>query len=170
MAPIRFFTASALALGLALAGLPAQAQWNNQPYQLPSRGNGIGLSPAHKQIMLENKLGPRRSNPIMRDSGGYLLEVERRGNIALLRSQAAPFLVPGSRSGISLGIDGVSFGYGGYPTRAALASGGYAGAESVMLGWTTMVGSAAPSGYGGAYAGYSVIDSWVSQLDGLADG
>lgn len=157
---------AALASALAALALPAQAQWNNQPYQLPSRGNGIGLSPAHKQIMLENKLGIRRSNPVVRDSSGHLLEVERRGNLALLRGQASPFLVAETRSGLSLGFGSVHFAYGGgYPAGVPLA-GSYSGVTAGMPAWIGLIDSAAPAA--GGYAGYPVIDSWIAQLDGMA--
>lgn len=158
---------AALASALIVAALPAQAQWNNQPYQLPSRGNGIGLSPAHKQIMLENKLGIRRSNPVVRDSSGQLLEVERRGNLALLRGQASPFLVSETRSGLSLGFGGVHFAYGGGGAGGySMAGGGYFGTVGAgMPAWIGMIDSAGPAA--GGYAGYPVIDSWIAQLDGL---
>ncbi|HEX6956897.1 MAG TPA: hypothetical protein VF194_02840 [Ferrovibrio sp.] len=164
---------AALAIGAGFTSLPAEAQWNNQPYQLPSRGNTFGMSPAYRQVILQRKLNGTPSNPILRDGAGNLVDIERRGNLAFLRAQASPFLVSSSGLGFGagLGIDGVSLGWGlggslGYASGAA--GGAISNGGAVIASWTGML-DGAPTligayGFGGPGA---VIDSWIGQLSSM---
>lgn len=156
-------TAMILVGGMA----PAAAQMNNLPYQGSVRSGGFGMSLGHRQAILERELLGRTGNPIIRGANGALLEVERRGSQAFVRSRSDSFL-PAAR----LGARSSGFGWGGNT-----ASGGYNTTRGLSAGggslfWIGML--AEPAGqlpWSGLMTGSSFatpIDTWIGQINDLS--
>ena len=115
------YIVSALALAAALVTcVPAsQAQlMGTAPYQPFSRSGGggvggVGMSLGYRQAILEAELRGQRSNPLIRDQSGFLLNIERRGSQAFVTAPDQPFL-PGQRGGgFSVAVGGVGLGWSG---------------------------------------------------------
>lgn len=152
----------AVVAGILVGGaLDGTAQQFNQPFTFKHRGGAgtsVGMSPAHRQIILEQELLDRRAdNPVIRDNAGFLLDVVEQNSQAFVRAQASPFL-PGVASrgvrfiGIGSGGSGTFFGTGGASISLWIASLGESGTGGM--------------GYFPAQTG-TPIDSWIYQLNGL---
>jgi hypothetical protein len=103
---------AAVFMTAAVAGLPAQAQWNNQPYSFGSVG--IGMSMAARQAILDQELTGSRPRNLYRGSDGRLSTVTRRDQQAYLVDPQPNFLVGLPRTGqvfLQLGGLGAAFHY-----------------------------------------------------------
>lgn len=159
----------ALVAAMVLAGyaVPAAAQMNNLPYQGSARSGGFGMSLGHRQAILDRELRGRSSNPLVRGANGQLLEVERRGSQAFVRSRSDAFF-PAARLGArvsGLGWGGQAAGGSSYAARGLIAGGG-------SLYWIGML--AEPGGqlpWSGLTAGSTFatpIDTWIAQIGELS--
>ncbi|WP_316977036.1 hypothetical protein [Shumkonia mesophila] len=156
-----------IALVVTALSFEASAQMSNKPFSFKYRGGAgesVGMSTAHKQLILERELqGRAPDNPVIRDFSGALLEVERRNSgQAFVRSPASPYL-PGAvsdgfRSGLSAADEQVAF------------SGFSIGTGRVMASW--MLALSGGDGYRGVTplagpASSASIDLWIGQLQAL---
>ncbi len=156
-----------VALLMTSLSFEASAQMSNKPFSFKYRGGAgenVGMSTAHKQLILERELqGRAPDNPVIRDFSGALLEVERRNSgQAFVRSPASPYLTgmvsDGYRSGLSAADEQVAF------------SGLSIGTGRVMASW--MLALSGGDGYRGVtpLAGpesSASIDMWINQLHAL---
>lgn len=160
--------AAAFAVLMALP-FEASAQMSNKPFSFKYRGGAgesVGMSTAHKQLILERELlGRTPDNPVVRDFSGALLEVERRNSgQAFVRAQASPFQVETADSGLGAGL---SPAYGQTGSSGLLFG---VGTGRVMANWImSLIGG---DGYRGVSptitpASSVSIDLWIDQLQAL---
>lgn len=114
---VRPLLAGAAVVAIAAgAGLPAQAQWNDQPYSFGSVGfAGVGMSAAARQAILDRELTGNRPRNLYRGPDGRLATVLQRDRQAYLVEPQPDFLVGQSRAGqvfVQLGGLGAAFHYG----------------------------------------------------------
>lgn len=158
--------ALAIAVLLASAMTPAHAQFNNQPYQGSLRAGGFGMSFGHRQAILERELFGRQSNPLVRGPGGELLEIERRGSQAFVRTRDTSFLP-------ARGFDPTSGGLGwGNQSAGASSVVLRAGLATPSLFWLGMLDEPARAApWSGLTSGATVgapVDTWIRQLHEIA--
>jgi hypothetical protein len=157
-----------IALLMTSLSFEASAQMSNKPFSFKYRGGAgeaVGMSTAHKQLILERELqGRAPDNPVIRDFSGALLEVERRNSgQAFVRSPASPYL-PGSASG------GFRSGLSGTDEQVAYSGLLSFGTSRVMASW--MLALSGGDGYRGVTplggpAASASIDQWIGQLQTL---
>lgn len=159
----------ALATAMIVVGgiVPATAQMNNQPYQGSIRSGGFGMSLGHRQAIIDRELFGRTGNPLVRDQNGALLEIERRGAQAFVRSRDDAFL-PADR----LGSRSIGFGFNGQAASGVVIApqGLIAGGSSLF--WIGMLGEPGNQlPWSGVTAGSTYatpINSWIAQIGDLA--
>lgn len=157
-----------IALLVSSLSFEASAQMSNKPFSFKYRGGAgesVGMSTAHKQLILERELqGRAPDNPVIRDFSGALLEVERRnGGQAFVRSPASPYLPGAASRGFGVGVAGADeqVAYSGLLSF---------GTSRVMASW--MLALSGGDGYRGVtpLAGPTAsasIDQWIIQLQAL---
>jgi len=156
-----------VALAVTALSFEASAQMSNKPFSFKYRGGAgesVGMSTAHKQLILERELlGRTPDNPVIRDYSGALLEVERRNSgQAFVRAPASPFY-PGTVS------EGFRTGLFAADAQISL-TGPFFGTSRVMANWIMALGDG--DGYRGVsplpVSGSSAsIDQWIGQLQAL---
>lgn len=144
---------------LSSTSRPAEAQLNNQPFSFQRGGpaNGVGMSGAYRQILLERKLSGRSTaNNFIRGIDGSLVNVERRGDQAFGRPQTAPYI---AASGFfASGSDRFGFNDGSISR----------GAGGLLSIPSSAAGDDMPAIYGPA-AGAVPINSWIQLLANLPE-
>lgn len=139
---------------------PAKAQLNNQAFSFQRGGpaNGVGMSGAYRQLLLERKLAGRSTaNNFIRGLDGSLVNVERRGDQAFGRPQIAPYI---AASGFSAsGSDRFGFRAEGSASR---------GAGGLLPLPSGAAGDDMPAIYGPA-PGAVPINSWIQLLANFPD-
>lgn len=144
---------SILAFGLSVLCIsPSYAQMSNAPFTPTFQGGGaIGMSPAYRQAIVNQKLGTL-STPLFRDTAGNLVEVGRSGNLPLIDGTAGRRFAP-TNGGLGYGPSaGTSRG----PRIATIAVDGFGGYFAM--------GYPAPANIGWQPFAASPIDAWIALL------
>ncbi len=149
-----------MALGLILAlgvASEASAQVNNQPYTPRFQGGGVGMSTAYREAILRKKFfGETPRNLGRSASGDTLLQVERRGNQAFLRTYDTSYVPARGRN---RALSGAPLTYG------LSIAGLFAGVGDASIWMSTVDNDGIPwSGLAGG-GGDTPINSWISQLE-----
>lgn len=149
----RFLILLAFALSNLASGA-ALAQSSNRPY-LPS--SSVGLSIAARQVILNAEIRGVRPDAIVRGRDGFLVNVVRFENLALVQTDADSFL-PGQRphAGWATGLStGLGWGLPRYTRGSYLPS---PESSRALNAWISGNFAAVPYGEG------TPIDIWIQQL------
>lgn len=94
---ISIVVAMSMALISVTAGF-AYAQLNNKPYAFRNSPGGLGMSPAGKQAILNDKVLGRTPDNLVRGPDGYLLDVIKGpGNVVIVQREGQGGFIPGYR-------------------------------------------------------------------------
>lgn len=155
-----------LALGIALlSSAPVLAQ-SNMPYQA---AGGVGISLGYRQAILNDRLLGSRPSALVRGPSGELLDVERRGSQAFLRSPDSGAFLPGARpnSGWPTGL-GTGLGWSGTSlTGNSVRYIGARGMSDSVTSWIAMLPADNEQAYWGGLrsdGGATPMDIWIRQL------
>ena len=154
------------AIGLGfLSSVPALAQ-SNLPYQ----AGGAGMSLGYRQAILNDHLLGSRPSALVRGPGGELLDVERRGRQAFLRSPDSGAFLTGARPR-NKWPTGLGTGLGWSGAFRAGSSGSYSSrtwhASDSLTHWIAMIPSNAGQSYNNGQSsvgGSSPINIWIQML------
>ena len=151
------FALMALALTI-LAATAAQAQISNKAFSFDG-ANGLGMSDAGKQAIINQKLIGATPDVLLRDSSGQLLGVEKGpGGVPIVTAPGGEILPSyhgpswkGANPELAAGVFNPYF----VMRQRARASLALTSSQTVDV-WTDTVQMGGPSGYG------SSVDQWVA--------
>ncbi|MEX0694030.1 MAG: hypothetical protein WD075_06275 [Rhodospirillales bacterium] len=164
---IRTVTIVAAAMTLVFAGT-ASAQVGNSPYAPGASRAGAGISFGYRQAIINAKILGQRPRALVRGPSGELLDVQRNGRNALVRSPDGSSYLPGARPNAAWPT-GLGTGLGWNLATYSSGGGGYRAAPTQSLNsWISLI----PSGVDGSISNYGLyndggtpIDTWIMQLD-----
>lgn len=147
----------------------AFAQMDNKPFSFNKRGSdGVGMSNAGRQAIIEEKIFDSTPDNLQRDSGGYLLDVTKGpGGTALVTRQNGTFL-PGY-SGTDFRDDNPFMRVGAFnPFFNPIYVNGHSYMDlhtaSVLGSWIGNVSAGVPFPY---YDSANTINSWTVFVNSL---
>lgn len=159
-----------VALAAMLMAAPAMAQMNNEPIQLGTGGDGLGMSIGGQQAIIDKELHGVTPDHLVRDSSGALLEIERGPDHLAIVSVPGGNVIPGYK-GRGLGLRNnfpfFSATSGTSSYAPSLISIGLASSRQIS-GWTyaAMAGTT-EEGRSWMPSGPSSIDVWTAQVYSL---
>lgn len=100
-----------LAAIAAFTSVEAQAQMSNRPFSFKTPGaNGVGMSQAGQQAILNEHMTGATPNVLLRNPSGGLLNVQRGPERIAIVTEPGGDLLPGFRRGFRRGSQGIRYG------------------------------------------------------------